>query len=316
MIAFGFTAFLTVFLSLVAGTIHGDVSIIPCLRVRDEAKRQFVLRVMDRLILGLSDQQLITGVSILLVGYIKMVNGVSLYHFSLIVNLGMFSCSAHLASVLSLRRYFQEHSEVAWIRITLMSTFAVLLGISLILVGAQWSAFSLHPDPDQDFLRCSASCMMLLDRRTISTNVIVGICLTVYLAICYWAAFSYVFPNAEIFFTKWLLTRPLEVVERLLGRNDVHERFMHQRPIFPSLSVSHLLQLIWWIASLILSTSVRLWGVQQQSSSYIKGTTEYEWEFGQILALFLLLIPFLNSAEVYFGKFVDSYHLRRLPSLK
>lgn len=135
---------------------------------------------------------------------------------------------------------------------------------------------------------------------------LLGVVLAVYLAICYWAAFAYVFPNAEIFFTKWLLTKPLEAVERCFSRHDIHERFMHWRPQFPALYVSHILQALWWIASLALSASLRSWGLQESRTGMIEGS-ENDWSVGQILALLLICLPILSAVEIYFGELFTDF---------
>jgi hypothetical protein len=64
----------------------------------------------------------------------------------------MFSCSAYLALVLSLRRYFQVNSQVVWIRVVLIVLFALLLGSSLRLIGIV--GFDLRDDMTRD-ARCS-----------------------------------------------------------------------------------------------------------------------------------------------------------------
>ena len=85
--------------------LHGDIPFSKKLAQLNDKKRSFWTRVLGRLILGLSDQQLATGIAILTIGLIRIYR-ISTYHFCVINNLGMFSCSSHLASVLSLRRYF------------------------------------------------------------------------------------------------------------------------------------------------------------------------------------------------------------------
>jgi len=131
MIAFVLTASVTIAASLLTSSVYGDINLLWKPRFKNEASRRRWLRVLDRFTLSLSDQQLITGTTGLLIGYIKLPHGISVYHFSLITNLAMFSCSAHLASVMSLTRYFQRNPQVAWLRICLMILFALLLSISV-----------------------------------------------------------------------------------------------------------------------------------------------------------------------------------------
>jgi hypothetical protein len=104
MIAFNFSAFLTTGAALVASVLYNDIPLPFIIRI-SERRRKFWVSVLDRCILGLSDdQQLVTGISILTIGFTNLSRDISAYHFGLITSLGMFSCSAHLASVISLRR--------------------------------------------------------------------------------------------------------------------------------------------------------------------------------------------------------------------
>ena len=74
-------------------------------------------KILDRLVLAFADQQLVTGISLLVSGYVKGssdMQGLWHYidgaHFSLIVYMSYLSSSSHLASVLTLRRYFPTTS--------------------------------------------------------------------------------------------------------------------------------------------------------------------------------------------------------------
>jgi hypothetical protein len=64
-------------------------------------RRFFFRRVLDRHILSLADQQLITGFALVLAGHIKFTSEIQGAHFSLIVYLGCLSSSPHLAGVIT-----------------------------------------------------------------------------------------------------------------------------------------------------------------------------------------------------------------------
>jgi hypothetical protein len=95
-------------------------------------KRRFLFRrVLDRRILSLADQQLITGFALVLAGHIKFTSEIQGAHFSLIVYLGCLSSSPHLAGVITLRKYFIKHREIGLLRVWLIVIFALLLVVSL-----------------------------------------------------------------------------------------------------------------------------------------------------------------------------------------
>ena len=108
--------------------------------------------MLDRILLSLGDQQLLTGFAILVSGYIRatdappygLLNESSLLsspppyvarlveaHFYLIVFLSCLSSSSHLACVIALRKYFLEHRASFWLRLALIITFAILLTTSI-----------------------------------------------------------------------------------------------------------------------------------------------------------------------------------------
>jgi hypothetical protein len=250
-------------------------------------RKRFWARVLDRFILGLSDQQLVTGTSIMMVGYVKITQ-ISTYHFFLIISLAMFSCSAHLASVLSLRRYFQSRPKMAKIRFVVMLIFALALIVALLMAGAP--LFISRID-----LRCPIIWVIECP-QTYGGEVsrAIGAGLVFLLIFSYWAALSYMLPN--IFLTKWLFTKPLEFIERTLRIYQLHERFMHWRPRIPSIVVSQGAQIVWWVLSFCFSVALR-----HQGSELVHGS-ENAWGFGQFLAVFLITLPFLSAAEIYYGE--------------
>ncbi|KAK0618959.1 hypothetical protein B0T14DRAFT_565860 [Immersiella caudata] len=178
-----------------------------------------------------------------------------------------------------------------------MAIFAILLVVSLCMFGVYWGASSVDGESVTDILLREP---VLCNREAACPECMaLGVILSLYVGVCYWAAFAYVFPNAEIFFTKWLLTKPLEALERCFSRHDIHEKFMHWRPRFPTLWVSHILQAVWWAASLVLSASLRLWGLEESRAGRVEGS-ESDWSVGQILSLLLICLPVLSAVEIYF----------------
>ncbi|KAF2129457.1 hypothetical protein P153DRAFT_340320 [Dothidotthia symphoricarpi CBS 119687] len=98
---------------------------------KDYAWRPF----LDPLIIGLGDQQLITGYAVLLSGWIKVAQDsfeVQGAHFVLILYICALSSSSHLAALLTLRKYFRKYKLIAKIRLTLVVLFTVFLLSSMV----------------------------------------------------------------------------------------------------------------------------------------------------------------------------------------
>ncbi|KAJ4351590.1 pre-rRNA-processing protein esf1 [Didymosphaeria variabile] len=101
-----------------------------------EWKKNYAWRpFLDPLIIGLGDQQLITGYAVLLSGWIKVFQNsfeVQGAHFVLVLYICALSSSSHLAALITLRKYFRRYRLIAKIRLTLVIVFACFLLASMI----------------------------------------------------------------------------------------------------------------------------------------------------------------------------------------
>lgn len=62
---------------------------------------------LESAVITFSDTQIITGIAILLCGYIQLPLGISTYHWQVVVSLAWFSSLTHLLTLSSLHGYFQ-----------------------------------------------------------------------------------------------------------------------------------------------------------------------------------------------------------------
>ena len=93
---------------------------------RSKFARELRSRGLERLILALSDQQLVTGMAVLIAGYISPCS-MSLYHFNIVAALGWFSSTVHLSTLTILRVYFIEHPRLRnWRVISMLVVFGLL----------------------------------------------------------------------------------------------------------------------------------------------------------------------------------------------
>lgn len=60
---------------------------------------------LERFVLALSDQQLVTGLAVLISGFVKC--DISLYSFRMVASVAWFSCTTHLSTLIVLKRYSQ-----------------------------------------------------------------------------------------------------------------------------------------------------------------------------------------------------------------
>ena len=66
---------------------------------------------LERFILALSDQQLVTGLAVLIAGFFNPCSR-SVFHFNIIAALGWFSSTCHLSTLSVLRTYLMDHPRV------------------------------------------------------------------------------------------------------------------------------------------------------------------------------------------------------------
>ncbi|KAF3941825.1 hypothetical protein ABW19_dt0209001 [Dactylella cylindrospora] len=90
-------------------------------------KRRYWKALLDDLILSLSDQQIITGIAVTLAGATQLNNGISFYHWNVLVYLAWFSSLTHLSALTILRWYLRSYKSVRILRVAFLVCFAVLL---------------------------------------------------------------------------------------------------------------------------------------------------------------------------------------------
>ena len=90
--------------------------------------------ILERIVLSLSDQQLLTGLAMVIAGVWNHCT-ITTYHLALVDDLAWFSVSVHLASVDVLRRYFHSHSTLRNWRVAFM-----LVQLLFMLLYAFWEA--------------------------------------------------------------------------------------------------------------------------------------------------------------------------------
>ncbi|KAL8940722.1 MAG: hypothetical protein Q9216_002673 [Gyalolechia sp. 2 TL-2023] len=101
--------------------------------------------ILERLVMALSDQQLLVGISILLAGFATHLS-ISAYHFSIAYDLAWFSSNTHLASLGVLQAYLTQRPSLRTWRVCLMLIIFVGLIVATVLQGHQlWYSHGNFP---------------------------------------------------------------------------------------------------------------------------------------------------------------------------
>ncbi|KAL9602803.1 MAG: hypothetical protein Q9179_002428 [Wetmoreana sp. 5 TL-2023] len=106
---------------------------VPFLRARDE-RTKFWQPIMEALVLALSDQQLLVGLSILTAGFVKHCT-ISVYHFSIVYDLVWFSSNTHMTSLNVLRVYLRSRASLRNWRVCLMLAVFIAMIVATVLSG-------------------------------------------------------------------------------------------------------------------------------------------------------------------------------------
>lgn len=84
----------------------------------------------------MSDQQLVTGLAILISGYSQLHCGVSSYHWQAIATLAWFASITHISTLQFLAAHLQRSQYTWYARLFLMISLAIMLAVAMVPTGS------------------------------------------------------------------------------------------------------------------------------------------------------------------------------------
>ena len=108
-----------------------------------DARRKVWQTVLEKVILSLSDQQLLTGLAILTAGLLRHCS-LSVYHFEMVYELAWFSSSTHMTSLSALRNYLFARPRLRNWRVCLMAVMFCLL-VAYVVMSSHRSWYESWP---------------------------------------------------------------------------------------------------------------------------------------------------------------------------
>ena len=281
----------------------------------------WVKNFLQRMLLGLADQQLVTGIALLIAGGIKWqqydastaaseIGFLSGAHAALIVYLSCLASSSHLAGILNLRSYFRKHRILGTVRICLVALFAVFLTVALRYSANAFGILAAYVDYPFEFI----STVIPIWFPILLAVPILAILYT------FWLALIQILDRPRLwiermirkkiwpFVRKWLgIWAALSLCRRILPENICNWCSRSVKSLFWFGLFGHpfftcILQIIFTF----LSVSLAL--LQKLIPSYfpdlpcdLTSPEENAWGFGQVLPMLLLLLPLLQAAELLSG---------------
>jgi hypothetical protein len=271
---------------------------------RDDMK----VESLQKFILVLSDQQLVTGFAILVAGILKSCT-ISWWEFQIVVSLAWFSSTTHLSTLVILWEYLQDHPEVRNWRVGgMLAVFDLTVPIVLVFLFFAYSnqLVKLFSEDRQNTI------FKVLE-RTITSACIKGI---TGVSRQEWRdKYSKVIEDQaknrlEIERRKWKTRMEKRTLRQQKRHKDIVIVFSAIR-LVSTASNLYLESFVWQIVWLIFGLGygiAQLVNVRwQYTPSLAPGVGGMD--FGQIVPLLLLVLPGLAAGEAYYGKFLAVWGL-------
>ncbi|KAJ5685497.1 hypothetical protein N7536_008116 [Penicillium majusculum] len=287
-------------------------------------------RSFIRCILAMSDVQLITGLSILISGFVQLRQGLPSYRWMAVIDLAWFSSITHLACLTLLRNYLYNHSFERMLRFIAMAGLAILLIVALSFTSTYWWANTTSPMGgafyyDTDTTTHAAICHMGVVGPTWSLGYITMILSMLLIIFGFTFRVTKLYKVISVSFMGqariWLSTcarRLLRVVftwcclgssrhglKRTLLYRPLLAGFFSAR-LFIDLWSSMLLEVGWllvgftWGTMRLMTLLLDVRGIMSYSSMLRDSNDENShWGFGQVVAIVLLIAPLVTFVELF-----------------
>lgn len=258
-------------------------------------------------VLGYSDQQLVSGIALLLVVLIRLPAShgqISVYHVTIAVDCAWLSSNTYLASLIILRKdYFKTSLVVRCIRAFGTLFMFVLMVFTAVIQGNQYWG--------RDTFNCPAECLMkpLHIGRNPAQWMFADIFI---LVLSYSALLISMFKTTEDGF-RWLVN----CVAKSYLEMSKHDRLRASLPQIlacPTFCILWCLERLLWLIYVFGSSylveiigglawfGANIFFLQQdraEGERWIGNRDENVWGFGQLFPCFILVLPFLTSIEAY-----------------
>lgn len=263
-------------------------------------------KIFENVMMSLSDQQLVTGLAILVAGYYEMMNSyLDSYHWEIVVYLAWMSSSVHIASLTVLRDVFNRNPTLRNLRVAGMLILLALLSV------ATWPT---RLNSSVSFMPAKCLWSSFFAPRSTRSRIDPNWVLTMVMLI-----FAYVWKLSQLFASSrgwvrtWIVAKPEAALERLMRRAVKSHRSIWLRwPAYKIATICYMIFIAYagvaesFAASIIYLCITFPYGVviivrvrSSMDDEFI--ASEQRLTFGQLVPLFLLIIPVLLVFELSVG---------------
>ncbi|KAK8059480.1 hypothetical protein PG996_009410 [Apiospora saccharicola] len=288
-------------------------------------------RVLEEVILIFSDQQLLTGLGVLITGYILTFNSdLTYYHWRYVVSLAWMSSTVHLMSLSVLRGRLWRNPVTCTVRLCAIGTvFALLIVAFIPTVTSGYKPWAHYPEFDEIYYNKMGLAPVATPARCLwngiywdlrwgeDQNTLVS---TLIMVVAFAWKLCQFFPgrrNVVRLWGRFKIESCLEAIATRILHNGTHtmfSKFVYKLTIAIYVTfVAHMEVFEAFMTTLLLLAYTLVWGtlklIEYRGSE--EGLEE-EWEmgFGQVLPLLLLVQPALATLEIL-GPCFSRIHLEQ-----
>jgi hypothetical protein len=270
-------------------------------------------KALDACVLLFSDQQIMTGLAILIAGFVGLNDRLDVYHFQVVIMLAWMSSSVNLTALTVLGQYFEEHKAVLHWRLAGMLTVLILLFVALIpTTSNHWALLATEKGDGITMTGWAvpARCYYI---HQMGGGVNADAPLSfILLIISYMWKLGSLSHKTRSVFNQWIRGPPERFLERMIRKeNETGSSRNSTRR-----SVRYYVCMVFYIdflvafefaasfaASLWISVIGLAYGTIQtiipRRQNAIYFGAEDEWTFGQIVPLILMIQPIGAMLELY-----------------
>jgi hypothetical protein len=265
--------------------------------------------IIESITLSLSDQQLVTGLAILIAGYYETLNnGLSVYHWNIVVYLAWMSSAVHIASLTLLKDVFNKRPKLRNIRV------AGMLLLLVLLTAAMWPlrrAFVPIGTPVRCLWRSRPwnARLQSMDDEFASLDINWVFSVTLLIGAYVWKL-SQLFSSSRGWVRQWLIAKPQAATERIMRRALLSHRakwltrpayflsiyFYAISVVYTETADSFAAAIVYLCLALARGAICILYDRSYVPEDVKAG--ESALTFGQLVPLFLLILPALTIFEL------------------
>ncbi len=175
-------------------------------------RKEFVARFIEKIILNLSDQLLLTGSAVLIAGCWTHCS-IWAYHFAIVSDLAWFASNVHLVTIVVLLKYLQDRPVLRNWRAVLMVCIAIFLTASTVMQGHRDWYISWPYDAQCVFNDLTFATVGGEPARWIYANLAL-------IVTGYPPSILALYQTPRDFVNKWLHEKPEAASDRLIGWCD------------------------------------------------------------------------------------------------